>query len=82
MNMDEHNSEISETESIESLRQILEAEQGRPFTYEEALEVGQSLINFFEVLADRADASQVPCPAQKIEAAPQVRQQTQQLLLI
>ena len=40
---------------IESLRLILERQQRRPVTYEEALEVGESLISFFMVLADGAD---------------------------
>ena len=48
----EGNSETLDAERIESLRLILEAEQCRPVTYEEALEIGKSLINFFEVLAD------------------------------
>jgi hypothetical protein len=41
---------VLEMENVESLRQILENEQSRPVTYEEALEVGRSLINFFEAL--------------------------------
>ena len=48
----EGNSQTIETERIEQLRAILESEQCRPVTYDEALEVGESLINFFEVLAD------------------------------
>lgn len=37
---------------IEALRCILEAEQSRPVEYTEALDVGYSLITFFETLAD------------------------------
>ena len=37
---------------IESLRKILEAEQHRRITYNEASEVGESLIAFFGVLAE------------------------------
>jgi hypothetical protein len=48
----EGNTQSSESERIERLRMILEQEQGRPVTYGEALEVGESLISFYEVLAD------------------------------
>jgi hypothetical protein len=41
----------------------LEAEQRRPVTYEEALEIGESLINFFEVLADDSQRAEVAEPA-------------------
>jgi hypothetical protein len=37
--------------AIEDLRHILEAKYGREVSYEEAEEVGDSLINFYEVLA-------------------------------
>lgn len=52
--MDNHegSDEVLDAERVESLRLILEAEQNRPVTFEEALEVGQSLINLFKVLAD------------------------------
>jgi len=36
---------------IESLRHILEFNQGRSVSYGEAKEVGESLITFYEVLA-------------------------------
>jgi len=36
---------------IEELRAILEAEQERPVTHEEAKEVGESLVSVFKVLA-------------------------------
>jgi hypothetical protein len=39
-------------DAIEALRQILELEQCRPITYEEAEEVGEMLIGFYETLAD------------------------------
>ncbi len=38
-------------ERIEELRQILESEQSRPVTHEEAKEVGESLIAIYKVLA-------------------------------
>lgn len=38
-------------ERIEELRQILEAEQKRPVTSEEARDVGESLITIYKVLA-------------------------------
>jgi hypothetical protein len=37
---------------IESLRHILEFNQGRNVSYDEAKEVGESLITFYEVLAE------------------------------
>lgn len=39
-------------DKIEGLRRILEREQARPIVDQEAMEIGQSLIRFFEVLAD------------------------------
>lgn len=48
----EGNHQLQETDKVEALRAILEREQSRPVTYEEASEVGESLITFFEVLAD------------------------------
>lgn len=48
----EGNNQILERNRIESLRLILEREQHRSVAYEEALEVAESLISFFEVLAD------------------------------
>lgn len=39
------------SEDIELLRDILERQQSRPVPYEEAVEVSESLIIFFEVLA-------------------------------
>lgn len=50
--------QVTEMDRIECLRLILEAEQGRSVTYEEALEVGESLICFFEVLADDSHIEQ------------------------
>lgn len=47
----EGTNEISEADRIESLRLILEREQGRSIAYSEALEVAESLISFYEVLA-------------------------------
>lgn len=38
-------------ERIEELRQILEAEQQRPVTHDEAKEFGESLITIYKVLA-------------------------------
>ncbi len=49
---EEGNTQESVTDRAEALRLILESEQHRSVTYGEALEVGQSLISFFEILAD------------------------------
>ena len=40
-----------DNERIEELRQILESEQNRPVTHEEAKNVGESLITVYKVLA-------------------------------
>lgn len=53
----ESNTQSSESERIERLRVILEQEQGRPVPYSEALEVGESLISFYEVLADDTEST-------------------------
>lgn len=37
---------------IEDLRKILEAQQQRPVSHDEAAEIGDSLVSFFEVLAE------------------------------
>ena len=47
----QESTETLSTDSIEVLRKILETKQKRSISYDEALEVGESLINFFEVLA-------------------------------
>lgn len=45
-------------EAIEALRHILEEEQGRSFTFEEAKEIGVGLLKLFEVLADGKEDKQ------------------------
>jgi hypothetical protein len=40
------------TDEIETLRLILEADQKRPIAYDEALEIGESLISYFKTLAE------------------------------
>lgn len=42
----------ADTDQIESLRLILEGLSGMPTTYDEAQEVGDSLLQFFELLAE------------------------------
>jgi predicted ATPase len=48
--LQEGNSETTERERVEALRRILEREQGRPVSFEEASEVAESLVSFYEVL--------------------------------
>jgi hypothetical protein len=48
----ESRTETTEADRIESLRLILERQQHRSVTYFEATEVGESLIAFFELLAE------------------------------
>jgi hypothetical protein len=51
--------QITDADRTETLRLILEREQQRPVTYEEASELGESLISFYEVLgAQPADPEQ------------------------
>ena len=83
INDQEGNTTTSDQEHIEALRLILEAEQGRTFTNEEALEIGQSLIEFFEMLAEDADNNlPITEEAEEIAAPPQALQQSQQVLLV
>jgi hypothetical protein len=44
---------IKGTGEIERLRTILGRKQDRPIEYDEALEVGESLLSFFKTLADQ-----------------------------
>jgi hypothetical protein len=44
--------ETSENEQVLVLRSILEQKQGLPVTYEEAQAIAESLIDFYELLAD------------------------------
>lgn len=55
----EGNNQTAVTDKIEALRLILERQQLREVTYEEAREVGESLICFFEILADNTFAEQI-----------------------
>jgi len=41
-----------ELERVEALRQILESEQGKPITFEEAREIGESILRLFEAFAE------------------------------
>ncbi len=42
---------VSDRARIEKLRIILEKEQGRPYSFEEAQEIGASLVRFYRILA-------------------------------
>jgi hypothetical protein len=46
--------EVPSGDRIDLLRAILEQQQHRTITYDEALDVGSSLISFFEILAEEA----------------------------
>ena len=46
----------TQDERVESLRILLEHEQNRSISHDEASEVGDALICFFEVLANNGDA--------------------------
>jgi hypothetical protein len=51
----EGSNQTQEKDKVEVLRLILEREQGRPVAYDEALEVAESLISFFEVLIQKEE---------------------------
>lgn len=48
----EGNKQALEDDRVESLRLLLERQQQRAISYEEALDVGETLVNFFELLAE------------------------------
>ena len=48
----------SGADEIEKLRLILERSQKRPVAYDEALEVGESLLSYFKTLAEDNGASE------------------------
>ena len=58
-------------ESIEALRSLLEDEQGKPFTTEEAKEIWVGLLKLFEVLADDQDEPVNAKEEVVVEQAPQ-----------
>jgi hypothetical protein len=55
MNNTEGNNQGEEGERIERLRLILERQQSRPVSADEAAEVGEGLITFFQVLGEAID---------------------------
>lgn len=46
---------MTENDRVEQLRVILERQQAKPVTREEASEIGQSLLIFFQVLGETAN---------------------------
>jgi hypothetical protein len=52
MSSQEGNKTNIDTEKIEQLRRILESEQERQITYDEAFEVAKLLLSFYDNLAD------------------------------
>jgi len=52
MSSHEGDNKTVETENIEVLRKILEIEQKQPISYEEAFEVAQLLVGFYDKLAN------------------------------
>ena len=65
----ECNNQSEQGDEVEALRLILEQEQHRPVTYEEAFEVAESLISFFEVLADGEESTDEPFTAPTVVQA-------------
>ena len=54
MSSHEDSNKTAGTEDIENLRKILEAEQRQPISYEEAFEVAQLLVGFYDKLANNS----------------------------
>lgn len=54
MNDTEGNNQMQENDRIERLRSILERQQVAPVTFQEASEIGENLISFFETLAEES----------------------------
>lgn len=54
----EGNNQVLSRDSVESLQHILQRQQHRQIIYKEAREVGESLITFFEALAEDQDEPQ------------------------
>lgn len=61
--MSDEGNTTAEYERVEALRLILEREQCRPVSYAEAAEIGDSLMRFFEVLAE-GEGGNIEQPAQ------------------
>lgn len=53
-------------DNTETLRAILETQQSRPVTYDEAAEIGEALITFFEILGDDTHAETEEAMADEI----------------
>jgi hypothetical protein len=51
----ENNITVKEDLRFMQLKHILEREQKSEIAYEEAVEIGDSLIHFFEILADETE---------------------------
>lgn len=45
----------TDRDNIEALRQILEAVERRPINYGEAQEVGESLLDFYQILGQKVE---------------------------
>lgn len=65
----EGNNQTSETDKVETLRRILGRQQSRDISYEEARDIGESLICFFEVLADETYIEQLAFENEEVVTA-------------
>jgi hypothetical protein len=68
---------MPEHERVEALRLILEREQCRPVSYAESVEIGESLMNFFETLAEGMSRDDVSISQQTTSGLVGARQWTQ-----
>jgi hypothetical protein len=62
----EGNNQILKPEMVLSLQRILQRQQRRAVVYEDAQEIGESLVVFYELLADESGADG---PVLKVELA-------------
>jgi hypothetical protein len=62
----EGNNQILKPEMVLSLQRILQRQQRRAVVYKDAQEIGESLVVFYELLADESGADE---PVLKVELA-------------
>lgn len=65
----EGDNQTAKTAKVEALRVILGRQLEREVGYDEAFEIGESLLCFFETLADETYAEQLAFEAEEVVAA-------------
>lgn len=54
----QQDSKLIPIDTIEPLRSLLEIQRARPVNYEEATEIGESLLTFYEILGAEAQENE------------------------